>query len=89
MLRIPEAAGLSRAALGPGVAGEVCLLRSSVCFFSLGALVPPAPGQGGGGAGWDVTQHAALGVFSQSEAMAAACTLLTAAVKTPSRPAAR
>lgn len=89
MLWILDVAGLRAglAAWGPRVAGVVSLLCS--CFSPLGALVPPIPGWGGGETGWDVIRHAAIGVFSQSEAMAAACTLLTAAVKTLSRLAAR
>ena len=91
MLWIPDAAELRTrlAALGPRVAGVVSLLCSSVCFFSPWRPGSPVPGWGGGETGWDVIRHTAIGVFSQSEAMAAACTLLTAAVKTLSRPAAR
>lgn len=91
MLWIPDAAGL-RAGLGclgasSGGGGLPSLL---FCLLFL-PLAPwsPVPGWGGGETGWDVIRHAAIGVFSQSEAMAAACTLLTAAVKTLSRPAAR
>lgn len=91
MLWIPDVAGLRAglAAWGPRVAGMVSLLCSSVCFFSPWCPGPPDPWLGGGETGWDVIRHAAIGVFSQSEAMAAACTLLTAAVKTLSRLAAR
>lgn len=95
MLWIPDAAGL-RAGLGclgawRGGGGLPSLL---FCLLLLPLAPwcpppPPVPGWGGGETGWDVIRHAAIGVFSQSEAMAAACTLLTAAVKTLSRPAAR
>lgn len=52
MLRTLEAARLSWAALGPGAAGLVSLLCSSVCFFSLGAPSPDSGlGRGQGGLG--------------------------------------
>lgn len=56
------------------------------------ALPPPLPllvGGWKGRGGWGIIQRTAIGVFSQSQAMAAACTLLTAAVKILSQPAAR
>lgn len=49
----------------------------------------PLLGWGGGAGGPEEYPGAALGVFSQWEVMAAACTLPTAAVKTASQPAAR
>lgn len=54
------------------------------------ALPPPLPLLvGGWRGGWGIIQCTAIGFFSQSQAMAAACTLLTAAVKILSQPAAR
>lgn len=74
MLMIPGPPGLSRAGSGPGAAG----------VFSPSS----APALAGAG-GPEYYSGAAIGVFSQSEVMAAACTLPTAAVKTASQPAAR
>lgn len=80
MLWIPDCrAELGLAALGPRVAGNSASLLFCLLFLPLGALVPRSLA-GRGRAGWDVGPAAAIGVFSQSEAMAAACTLLTAAV---------
>lgn len=60
-------------------------------LLSMFALPPSLPLLVGGwrGGGWGIIQRTAIGVFSQSQAMAAACTLLTAAVKILSQPAAR
>lgn len=59
-------------------------------LFLMFALPPPLPLLvGGWRGGWGIIQRTAIGVFSQSQAMAAACTLLTAAVKILSQPAAR
>lgn len=69
-------------------AGRPPFLCSSVPFPSLGSPSSPLPVVEGAG-GLHIIQHTAIGVFSQSEAMAAACTLLTAAVKILSQPAAR
>lgn len=65
---------------GAGVAG-----LSSAPAFALPPLAPALVGAGGP----EYYSGAAIGVFSQSEVMAAACTLQTAAVKTASQPAAR
>lgn len=64
-------------------------LCSSVCFSSLGPRSSLLPVLVGVGVDWNIIQHPAIGVFSQSEPMAAACTLLTAAVKILSQWAAR
>jgi hypothetical protein len=69
------------------------LMKPVFSLLLLDVCSPSSPASPGGwvegGGGWGIIQRSAIGVFSQSQAMAAACTLLTAAVKILSQPAAR